>query len=380
MSSAAARAIARPRPQPELTIAGRIADLIEFLEDGVEFGRRHADAGVSNLDREPGATTAAAHQDLAGLRVADGVRDQILDDALEQAAVAADHGGCRHDAQSEALRRGQALELPRDRGQQLMKRQFDQVRSDGAALQLVKIEQRVERVAHRVDRVAELLDRPQRLRIGCLTGQDRALQIQRLQGLAQIMARRSEKARLGGVRPLGALLGFPKLVLGLLPGRHVAIGLQHQRRLSPGSAQEFLPALDDHAAPIAGRVDELTHPSAIAIEQIVQRQIRHDRHGGEQIVAAAADRLRRRIAVQALRASVPIDDRSVQLPYQDGLEGKLEQLGLLLEGQATLGAGTVMAVELGTGESTRHPGEPSARHCNAPILPRAGPRADQHGT
>ena len=99
---------------PEVALAGGVADLEELLEDCLQLVLGDTDAGVPDLDPEPRATAAGAEQDLAGRGALDGVADQVLQDALEQARVGAHHRPARHHFEREPLGGGQVAELAGD--------------------------------------------------------------------------------------------------------------------------------------------------------------------------------------------------------------------------------------------------------------------------
>ncbi len=66
-----------------VVLAGRIIELMKFLEDRVKLLRGDAGAGVPNLDAQLVTTSPAAEQDLAPLGVFHRVREQIAHNLLE---------------------------------------------------------------------------------------------------------------------------------------------------------------------------------------------------------------------------------------------------------------------------------------------------------
>ena len=80
--------IESPRPRPAAALARRIVDLMVFLEDRLEFGRRYAEPGIPDLDPQFSRMAAAAEQNPTMLRVFERVRQQISHHLLEQPRIA----------------------------------------------------------------------------------------------------------------------------------------------------------------------------------------------------------------------------------------------------------------------------------------------------
>ena len=73
-------------------VAFGIAELVVFLEDTLLLLRRNAWPGIPDLDRELRTALAAQDGNATGLRMADGVRDQVAQDPLDQQRVRLDDG------------------------------------------------------------------------------------------------------------------------------------------------------------------------------------------------------------------------------------------------------------------------------------------------
>src|SRR5688572_2481068 len=65
--------------------------------------RRDADAGIPDLDPRHATPAAAAEHDLALGRVADGVGQEVLENAAQQARIGADDGRRAYDLELEAM-------------------------------------------------------------------------------------------------------------------------------------------------------------------------------------------------------------------------------------------------------------------------------------
>src|SRR5579875_2516497 len=91
--------------EPLLRIRRR-REALELLEHQGLLLERNAAPGIMHLDRDLRARAPGAHENLAGGRVADRIRQEVLEDAMEEAPVAVDGEAGRHDAEIEALALG----------------------------------------------------------------------------------------------------------------------------------------------------------------------------------------------------------------------------------------------------------------------------------
>ena len=168
----------------------------------------NADAGVPDLDADRAVAPAAAEQHLAALGVFQRVRQQVADHLLEQARIAVDVQAARNDPQRQPLRLGVIGELVAQPVEQVVDREAHRLGLDGAGLDLVDVEQRVQHAGHGAERLAEPRDELRRLLALDRSRQQALQQGQRLQRLAQVVAGGGEEARLGDVGQLGLLLGL----------------------------------------------------------------------------------------------------------------------------------------------------------------------------
>src|SRR3546814_499093 len=84
------------------SLARRIVELMELLEDPPALLLRDADPGIPDLDAQLAVAAPAPEQDAPFRRIADRVGQQVAENALEQMRIAVDHLAGRHHAQGEA--------------------------------------------------------------------------------------------------------------------------------------------------------------------------------------------------------------------------------------------------------------------------------------
>ena len=83
----------KPEAEAPASLPGGIVDLMIFLEDRLQFGRRNTQPGIPDLDpQEPRAPTAA-HENTALLRVFYGIGNQIAQHLFEQTRIATHRQG-----------------------------------------------------------------------------------------------------------------------------------------------------------------------------------------------------------------------------------------------------------------------------------------------
>ena len=192
----------KPQSQAPAALAGGIVDLMVFLEDRLEFGRRDAQPRVPDLDPQFSRTAAAADQHAAALSVFEGVREQIADHLLEQTRIAPDGKSARHHVQRQTRRLRMIGQFAPEAVEYIAHGELGGFDLDRPDFDLIDVEQGVQHARHRAERFIDPADQLLLLLPSHFLGQQRLEQGQRLQGLAQIMARRGEKARLGGARRL----------------------------------------------------------------------------------------------------------------------------------------------------------------------------------
>ena len=130
------------------------------------------------------------------------VRKQVADHLLEQTRIAVYRKAARDHAQVEPLRLRVIGELIPQPVEQIVDREIDHFGADGAGLDLVYVEQRVQHAGHAAQRLVEPRDQ-----FLCSLPLDDLCQQplqqgERLQRLAEVMARGGEKARLRDSRQL----------------------------------------------------------------------------------------------------------------------------------------------------------------------------------
>ena len=94
----------KPKPEPRAAIVRRTADsliLVEYIIQPV-FGNAHT--GIPNLDFKAFAAPAASDQHLSRLGVSDRVRNEVVQDPLEQNGVGAHERAVRHDNKFDVFR------------------------------------------------------------------------------------------------------------------------------------------------------------------------------------------------------------------------------------------------------------------------------------
>ncbi len=113
---------------------------MEFLEDGAALGLRNADAGVVHLDAQLVAAAAAADQHVTLGRVFDRVRDQVLQQPPQQAAIGADSATGRHEDEIQAFGAGDRREFDFEPVQQIIDAEIGEFGLHGAGVEPRNIE------------------------------------------------------------------------------------------------------------------------------------------------------------------------------------------------------------------------------------------------
>ena len=112
-------------------------------------------------------------------------------------------------------------------------REFSNTGLEDTGIELGDIQQRVEQLVHRRNGTADLTDQALLLGIGDIGAQLIGKQVERMQRLAQVVARRSQKPRLREIRKLQLLRSLLDLALqrgiGLLQSRRHVVELIAQR-------------------------------------------------------------------------------------------------------------------------------------------------------
>ena len=145
----------RPRPRPRLRCTRRVVELVILLEDRLKFRLGNADAGVPYLDAEPTFAPTAAEQHLAPRGVFHCVGEQVADHLLQQSWIAAYRKAARDHTQDKSLGLSVIGEFIPQPFQQITDREFDHLGMDGAGLDLVYVEQRIQHARHGAQRLVE---------------------------------------------------------------------------------------------------------------------------------------------------------------------------------------------------------------------------------
>ena len=214
----------QPQPQAAAALAGGVVELMVFLEDRLQLGGRNADSGVPDLDAQLSPAAPASDQHFAALGVFEGVRKQVADHLLEQARIGANELRAGQDAQREARRLRVVGQLLPEAVEQIIHRDVGDFGLNGAHLDLIDVEQRVQHAGHRAQSFVDANDQTLGPVAFDLLGQQALKQGKRLQRLTQIVARRREKARLGHGGQFGLSLGGGQRVGRAPPFGHVFKG------------------------------------------------------------------------------------------------------------------------------------------------------------
>ncbi len=323
--------------------------------------RRDSRPGVGDheLELRRAAAAATQHHAPAG-GVAQGVAEQVLQHAAQQAPVAEHPGRAGMDLQLQAARGGQRRELLRHRLEQLPGRERRDLGAHRAGIQARDVEQAVEQFLGGAQRDVDALGQLADLAVQPGTrAQRRAEQARGVERLQQVMARGRDEAGLGLVRRLGFVLG---LALGLERGAQFLragldpclqfLGQLAQRGLDP-LVVRHVGVRGDEAAAGHRFPAHLQHAAiaALALEGVGRRAgevadaLGHVRLGIARSPFAAAgvpaDQLGHRaahahhalgIAEQLEVAAVPRHQAQLGIDHRDALghvlQGRLQQLAV----------------------------------------------------
>ena len=189
-----------------------IVELMVFLEDRLKLIFGNADSSVADLDAQHSSVPAATEQHLATPGVFHGVGKQVADHLLQQARIATDRKAARDHAQRQPFCLRVIGELVSHLVKQFVDGEIHRFGADDACLHLVYVEQRIQHARHGTQRVVNSCDQL----LGALAlddlGQQSLEQCERLQWLAEIMARRGKKSRLGDARQIRLPLGHAQFI------------------------------------------------------------------------------------------------------------------------------------------------------------------------
>jgi hypothetical protein len=192
-------------PESETAVARRIADLVELAEDRLLVFLRDADAAVAHFEQDLRTAAARGDEDAALARVANGVGDEIAEQAMQQQLVADDDERRRAKAQRNVLLRGGLQMLRLEQREEIGEPHGPALRMQAARIELGHVEQRLEEPVHDAHRLCELGDDGREVGARRTPLERRCEHADRVQRLAQVVARRRDEARLGGCRLLGRI-------------------------------------------------------------------------------------------------------------------------------------------------------------------------------
>ncbi len=171
-----------------------------------------AGAGVPNLQEHAVAALAAADKHRAVLRVANGVRHQVAQDALDQQRIGMHRVPGAAQVQRQALLEGRRLEVQTQLAEDVADLEVLRIHRHAAAVDARDVEQFREQFFERIDRGVDAVDQVRDLVVVALVAQGLGEQSHGMQGLPQIVAGGGEELRLGAVGGLGAA---PRRIGGL---------------------------------------------------------------------------------------------------------------------------------------------------------------------
>ena len=212
----------QPEPDALAPVALGVVELHELLEHALARLGRDARSGVDHLhvERAPGARDGA-HAHLAGRGVAQRVAQQVAQQAPEQDRIGVQRRLGRLGPQGEPPRARLRQELLDESVQQRRQRDRLQRRPQRPGIEPGDVQDRLEQLLERPDRAIDHERRVLVLAAARARAQGRRVQPERVQRLAQVVARRGQEARLGEVRPalaLERLLGPAALGVGAPAG------------------------------------------------------------------------------------------------------------------------------------------------------------------
>ena len=195
-----------PKAKAAATVLAGGRELVELTEDIALLILGNADAAVADFESQEAVTAATADHDSADRRITHGIRYQIEEDSLEQNEIAADPGAVRYDPQAQILFSCGSGERHLDPLEQLIDREVRDAGSEHAGIEPGNIQKRVEQLIHIGDGGIDSRYDPAPFGLILFGAQLREEQVQRMERLPQVMARRCQKARFGQI-------GLLKLVI-----------------------------------------------------------------------------------------------------------------------------------------------------------------------
>jgi hypothetical protein len=158
--------------------------LIIFLEHPVSLIGRDSRSRVQNLNGDRRTSSPAADQNASLVGIANGIRDEVAQDALQQDRVAIDDRGGWCPNQRQPLGNSFCLMIPAYPFKQSPHRKGLPVDLDGAGIELRDVEQRRKQPVHRDCRFLNLFDQPLSLQRHDDAAQSADKQPKRMNGLS----------------------------------------------------------------------------------------------------------------------------------------------------------------------------------------------------
>ena len=188
--------------------------LVELFEDALLFFGQDAKATVPDLQAQVIAPRAAADEHATVFGVADGVGDEVAQDALDHQRVGIDMVACPMKAQGQAFFEGGGLEGQAQALEQAPQWDVLGLDVDAAGVDLGDVEEFAEQAFEGIDRAVDAVNEVGHFVVLAALAQGFGKQAERVQGLAQIVAGGGEELGFGAVGEFG-------LVLGAFGGRHL---------------------------------------------------------------------------------------------------------------------------------------------------------------
>ena len=193
----------KPQAHTLATMARRVVDLIELLEDALALAHWDANTRVPDLEHQASGVTACSDDHAFTRGVADRIRGEIRQDPLQQQRIAVDPCACGDDREAQTLRRRKRTELAVQPLEHRCKRKCRAFGRDRPCIELGDVHQGAEQAFERFDRGVDAADEITHLHVLRTCRECGREQAHRVQRLTQIVARRRQKLRLAPVGRLG---------------------------------------------------------------------------------------------------------------------------------------------------------------------------------
>ena len=269
----------QPQAQALVAVALGVAQLVELFEHPLLLIVRDARAGVADgqAQRRAGQRPRQHRHShlqlhLALVGVLQRVVHQVAQHALEQQGVGA-HAGVQRagQVQAQALAPGHRLKFSHQLRQKGVQRKRPGLHRHHAGIELGHVQQGVELAAQGLQRQVHLVGDLARALVQRRHHQRRAEQCQRVHGLAQVVAGRRQKTRLGAVGGLGQLQRVAQLLAGVkgFAVAQVGVARQHHQKAAVDAEQQ---QHHQRRAPVPAITRRGQHPHPVQHQRHQQRQ------------------------------------------------------------------------------------------------------------